>query len=207
MFALFHYVAETFLPGFVGFPDRLVNLSRRWVVRAVYAQDTLLVRCFNQMLSTKLVLVGPFHILKLGHPLDPLLLLGTPVLMVGIRGNCFVLVEVRESLSFGWETILNQFFNLGSFLLGLSVQETFDCIISLLVCEAEEFSLIGSREELGHLRRMLPSDRPERGSRPGPPRTDPDRILELQRVGPLRRCSSDCGALTTTNRLLSKMKR
>ena len=47
-----------------------------------------------------------------------------------------------------------------SFLLGLPIQETFS-IVSLLVGEAEEFSFVGAREELGHLSRMLPPDGPE----------------------------------------------
>ena len=92
-----------------------------------------------------------------------------------------------------------------SFLLGLPIQETFS-IVSLLVGEAEEFSFVGAREELGHLSRMLPPDGPERGSGPGPLWSDPDRILELQRVGPFRRCS-DCGGLGLASRLLAEVKR
>ena len=75
LLSVLNHVAETLLSGLVGLPDRLVNLSCRRVVWAIHAQDTLLVRSFNEMLSTKLVLVGPFNVLKLGHPLDPLLLL------------------------------------------------------------------------------------------------------------------------------------
>ena len=91
---MLHRVAETLLSGLVGLPDRLVNLRCGWVVRAIYAHDTLLVRCFNQMLSPQLALVGPFHILKLGHPLDPLVLLHSSFLVEGTGDTLFVLVEM-----------------------------------------------------------------------------------------------------------------
>lgn len=195
MLALFHHVAEALLSGLVRLSDRLVNFSCGRVVWAIHTHDTLLVRSFDQMLSPQLALVGPFRVLKLGHPLDPLVLLRTPLLVEGTRDTLFVLVEVRESLSFGWQTILSHFFKMCSFLLSLPIQETSDSsIISLIVGEAEEFSFVGAREELGHLGWMLPPNGPERGSRPGPLRRDPDCILEFQRVGPFRR-RSDCGSL------------
>ena len=60
---------------FVIFSDLLVYLRRSTTIRTVNSHDPLLILGLNDIVSSQLRLLRLFHVLKLGHLLDPLLLL------------------------------------------------------------------------------------------------------------------------------------